>query len=144
MAQREVNMYPEIAAPKARVMSTIIPGVLAVALIAAIGAAGYFYYQNIQLKKDPQILAQQEAQNLVTQVSRLIVLPDGETPTIATVSDPEKLKDQPFFKNAQVGDKVLIYTNAKKAILYNPSTDKIVEVAPINIGAAPAPVAPQP
>lgn len=48
--------------------------------------------------------------------------------------DPEKLRDQPFFANAQRGDKVLIYANAKKAILYNPPSNKIIEVAPVNIG----------
>ena len=53
---------------------------------------------------------------------------------MATVSDLEKLKDQPFFAKAKIGDKVLIYTDAKKAILYDPVNDKIVEVAPINIG----------
>ncbi len=41
-------------------------------------------------------------------------------------------KGQPFFANAQVGDKVLIYYKAKKAILYNPTDNKIVEVGPIS------------
>ena len=36
--------------------------------------------------------------------------------------------------NAKVGFKVLIYTQAKKAILYDPGANKIVEVAPVNIG----------
>ena len=54
---------------------------------------------------------------------------------MATVSDPEKLKDQPFFAKAQKGDKVLIYSNSQKAILYSPTEDKIVEVAPINSSA---------
>jgi hypothetical protein len=68
-----------------------------------------------------------------------MVLPADETPTIATVSDPEKLKDQPFFANAKKGDKVLIFSNSAKAILYSPTEDKIVEVAPINSSAG-APV----
>ena len=68
------------------------------------------------------------------RVSRLIILPTDEEPTIATVADPDRLQDQPFFDNAKTGDKLLIYTNARKAILYDPVSDKIVEVAPINIG----------
>lgn len=50
-----------------------------------------------------------------------------ETPTIATVSDITKLQGQPFFAKAQNGDKVYVYSNAKKAILYRPSENKIIE-----------------
>lgn len=67
-------------------------------------------------------------------MGRHIVLPEGETPTVGTVTDPEKLKDQAFFEKAKIGYRVIIYTNAKKAILYDPDSDKIVEVAPLNIG----------
>ncbi len=42
-------------------------------------------------------------------------------------------KDRLFFANAKVGDKVLVYAKAGKVILYNPSEDRIVEVAPINL-----------
>ena len=66
-------------------------------------------------------------------VSKLMVLPTDETPTMATVSDPEKLKNQAFFVNAKVGDKVLIYTKARKAILFSPSQNKIIEVSPLNV-----------
>lgn len=102
--------------------------------IAALGAAGYFYREASALKANPQESAQKETKELVARVGKIILLPEGETPTIATVFEPEKLKDQLFFVHAKKGDKVLIYTNAKKAILYNPETNKIVEVAPVNIG----------
>ena len=59
-----------------------------------------------------------------------------ETPTIATVSDPEALKNQAFFVDAKKGYKVLIYSNAKKAFLYDPSADKIVNIAPLNTEAS--------
>lgn len=109
--------------------------ILVVAVVAAGGLAYYFYDQAAAIKKDPNKIAREETANLVAQVGKLIVLPEGETPTVATVSDPEKLKDQPFFSKAKTGDKVLIYTNAKKALLYDVENKKIVEVAPINIGA---------
>ena len=70
----------------------------------------------------------------MNRVGKLIVLPEGEQPTVATVSDAESLREQPFFAQAKNGYKVLIYTNARKAILYDPLSNKIVDVAPLNIG----------
>ncbi len=109
---------------------------LLVSLVVLIFAGGVLYVQNEKKKisENPQLAANQDIEKVVAKVSKLIELPENETPTLATVSDKEKLKDQPFFKNAQNGDKVLIYQDAKKAILYRPSTNKIIEVAPINLG----------
>ncbi len=73
---------------------------------------------------------------LLVAVGKLMVLPDNEEPTIATVADLEKLKDQPFFVNAKLGDKVLIFATAKKAVLYRPDENKIIELAPLNIGTS--------
>jgi hypothetical protein len=103
-------------------------------LLGATGAAGYFYKQLSEIKKNPNKVAQDETAATIAAIGKLIVLPTGEQPTLATVTDPSKLKDQPFFANAKTGYKVLIYTNAKQAILYDPVADKIVAVAPVNIG----------
>lgn len=102
-------------------------------LIAMAGGLYYFYSKSKEatVVKNPK----SDLEKTVSQVGRLMVLPTDETPTMATVSDPEKLKDQPFFTNAKTGDKVLIYSNARKAILYSPTQDKIIEVAPVNLGA---------
>jgi len=76
---------------------------------------------------------QAEVNALVAQVGKLISLPTDETPTVATVTDASKVKDQPFFANAQNNDKVLIYQKAAKAILYRPSENRIIEVGAVNI-----------
>ena len=76
------------------------------------------------------VAAQSEA-DIVAKVGTLILLPSGETPVIATVSNLDALKGQPFFENARIGDIVLMYKTAARAILYDPSLDKIIEVAPI-------------
>lgn len=97
----------------------------------------YFYqkYQTVQktLQKQKQ-LNSNDREKLIAEVGKLIELPKEEA-TVAAVSDKEKLKDQPFFQNAKNGDRVLIFTKAKKAILYRPSIKKIIEVAPINLGS---------
>jgi hypothetical protein len=112
----------------------ILRTVFAIAFVFAIGAACYFYTQTISLRKTPQQVADQDLKETLAKISRLILLPEGETPTIASVSDPAQLKNQPFFNNAETGDKVLIYSKAKEAVLYRPKTNMIINFAPVNLG----------
>ena len=114
--------------------------ILFLIVLAIVG--GYFYKNKISYK-NPELAAELEAKELAEKVGKLILLPKDEVPTIATVSDPEVLKNQAFFKDAKRGDKVLIFTNAKKAILYDPSANLIINVAPVNLGSFQAsPIAP--
>ena len=107
-----------------------------IGLIAASAGAYYFYdkYQEVQNKLDnPENVAQEEVANITNKLGKLMILPEDEEPTVATVLEKDKIQDQPFFSKAENGDKVIIYTKAMKAILYRPSANKIIEVAPISI-----------
>lgn len=114
--------------------------IILIVISAFLLASTVFYYTKYKdaqtLLKNPREAVKTEVQDLVTKVGKLIVLPKDEQPTVATVQDIKKLKSQPFFAKAENGDKVLIYIKAKRAILYRPSTNKIIEVAPINVGKA--------
>src|SRR5579872_1722344 len=119
---------------------------LIILVLAAVGIAVYFYlqyhYAQSQLTKTTQ---SNEQAALIAEVGKLIVLPTNEQPTIATVSDVNKLKNQSFFTHARDGDKVLIYTKAQEAILYDPLANKIVEVGPISLTQiTPTPKGPTP
>lgn len=116
-------------------MKKISPIILLVILIIAAYTSVYFYKKASTLKANPNAVAQKEAADLVAKVGTLIVLPEGEIPTIATVSDPEKLKGQAFFTKAKEGDKILFYQSVQKAYLYDPVAHKILEIAAINLGA---------
>lgn len=74
-----------------------------------------------------------EITSLLDKVNNLIELPYDEEPSIATVTNIDKLKDQPFFSRAKNGDRVIIYTQSKKAIIYRPSTNKLVEAGSVDI-----------
>lgn len=88
--------------------------------------------QVVKLNANPQIAVQKQSEILIDKVGALIDLPKNETPTIASVSDATAAKKQSaFFNNAQNGDKVLMYVKAGEAILYRPSTNKIILVAPL-------------
>lgn len=69
---------------------------------------------------------------VVSLVSRHMVLPGDETPALMTVTDPSKLTTA-FLKGTKVGDKILIYQTNKRAIIYRPSIDRIVDIGPVVI-----------
>jgi hypothetical protein len=105
-------------------------------IIIAVIPSLYFYleYQKSQqLLKNPSGAADAQVQLILSSLGRLMDLPTGETPTVATITDKEKLASQPFFQKAKNGDKLVIYTLAKKAILYDPNRNMIIDVSTINI-----------
>lgn len=106
--------------------------VLGVLLAITVSVAGYFYYEYRQGLKPADA---EEIKNLTAELGKIMELPDGEVPTLATVTDKGKLADQPFFRKAENGDKVLIYTNNGRAIIYRPSTKKIIDVTAVNVNA---------
>ena len=112
-----------------RKLFILIPIVL---LVVAVGFAAYFYHQKVELTAKSVDTSEQQVANVITAVGKLIILPENENPTVATVSDPAALKNQPFFADAEMGDKVLIYTKSKEAILYRPSINKIIAVSPLS------------
>ena len=115
--------------------------IIAVFLIL-VGLTTYFYFQYRKantLLHNPTLAAKEEADAILPKVAKLMDLPTGENPTIGTVVNISKLKGQPFFTKAKNGDKIIIYTDARKAILYRPSENKIIDVTQINIGATSQP-----
>ena len=138
MSPEESNTQPD-QPPKLKAVYKIKPVHLIIIVLALVSTFSIFQLYSAQqdlknYKANPEEAASQEIQKLVDEVSKLIDVPQDETPTVATVTDPEKLNDQAFFTNVKEGDKVLIYNNSKKAILYRPSEKKVLNFAPINIG----------
>lgn len=80
---------------------------------------------------------QKQINDTVAKVSKLFLVPQGEQPTLAIINDASKYKNITFFKDAANGDRLLIYAQAREAILYRPSINKIIAVAPLNPGTAP-------
>jgi hypothetical protein len=116
----------------------VFAALLAIVVLTSLVFGGNFYLKAKKLERQSQTAAAGsagEAQRIVAEVGKLLILPTDEEPTIATISDASKLQNQAFFANAKNGDKVLIYNKAGKAILYDPVNKIIVEVAPLNTDA---------
>ena len=88
------------------------------------------FLSNPEAQKQARIEAdQKELQEIVSLVSKLIILPNEE-PNLATIQDAEKLAAQQlFFKDAENGDKILIYKD--KAIIFRPAKNILVNVGPV-------------
>lgn len=124
---RQQIKLPSFAAPKKDTQKLIILGLLILCAFL------FTQYRDAQKKLHPAAEVKKQTISLVGKVSKLAVLPSGETPTVATVLHADKLKDQSFFVDAQDGDKVLVFNSKKRAILYRPSSNQIVNIAPVNV-----------
>lgn len=113
-----------------------------VILIAAVAVAAWssysYYQQKLENKKltDPKYQAEvtkQEVNDLVSQVKKLMILPN-EIPTVYIINDAAaSMKDQAFYQGSVNGDRVLIYQKAMKAIIYSPSRNVIVNSGPVYV-----------
>lgn len=116
-----------------------------VAAVAAVIVIAWLAYGYVTTKDalnkaaNPTQTVQNAKQELVDKVGKLVDLPPGETPSTATVSDASKLQNQAFFARAQNGDKVLVFSKAGRAVLYRPSTNKIIEYSAVNLSTASQP-----
>lgn len=110
-------------------------------VLALIGFAGWSFYSYRQSQKEvvrlstlegQQEFQEKEVENLLEKVRAHMVLPEDEEPTVATISDVDVLvEQQPFFIGTQNGDKVLVYVKARKAIIYSPQRDVIINVGAV-------------
>ncbi len=75
-----------------------------------------------------------DQKTIIAKVGKLMVLPSGEEPALATITDTTKLTNNAFLAKAKNGDRVLLYAKNQRAIVYRPSLNKIVDIGPIITG----------
>jgi len=100
-----------------------------------IGVGGLWTWNHYSTKSAQDMVSQaNQAQvaDLITKVGKLVILPTGEEPVVATINDAASLiKQQAFYSGAVNGDVVLVYQKSAKAIVYSPSRNMIVNVGPV-------------
>jgi hypothetical protein len=101
--------------------------------VLALVFGGFFFYKYQDLNNKYQNLTMSEEDRIrqtVEKVSKLYNIPsfDQEKPTQYIVSDPEQVKSNEFFKDANKDDILLTYPKADLAILFRPSENRIINV----------------
>lgn len=110
-----------------RYKSYIPSVIISVIVVITLGVIALLMWQQQQSQKDIT-----DVQIIMDKVAKHMLLPGNETPALVTVVDKTKLNND-FFKNAQNGDKALIYQKNHKVIIYRPSADRIVDVGYVQI-----------
>jgi hypothetical protein len=116
--------------------------VLVVILIA--GGVGYYLWSRDTFERGSTTtvtnsgeLTEDDVAGIIEAVSKHIILPEGEAPVAAKITNvDELLKTQQFYRGAINGDILLIYQVASKAILYSPSREMLVNVGPVILDEA--------
>jgi cell division septation protein DedD len=83
-----------------------------------------------EIKESTERSGQQVADEVLGKVRQHINLPEETQPTVATIIDVDRLREtSDFYKEAKNGDHLIL--TETRAILYNPETDRIVDVVPV-------------
>ncbi len=114
--------------------SVIISFLILALLAVGGGGAGVYYFNKYQKEMKKVSNPEADVKVLLENVGKLIDLPTDEEPTVATVTNADQISAQPFFAKAKNGDRVIIYTNARLAILFDENVGKIMNVGTINMG----------
>lgn len=112
----------------------VVTIVLVVSAIACVGLAYGFKYDkkglaNRETDSIKTSLKQQDLDLVKAAVIRNYGLLHDEDPVLATVTDIERMRSQQFSVKIENDDKILIYTQNKKIILFRPSSKKMIDIS---------------
>jgi len=113
----------------------ILVVIFALMSLVSTGVSFYLYRQYRTRTPGADSLPQSDADKIMKKIGAVFELP-SETPTVVTVVDREKLQGQAFFQKAQNGDQIIVFENARRVLLYRPSTGKIVDFAPLVVNSS--------
>ncbi len=114
-------------------------------ILIVLCAIGYYMYS---LQKDSKTISgaqgsavgnnKEEAKDLANKVSKLVLVDTSVVPDIVTITDASTMiKQQPVFSGVINGDKILVYIKEKRAIVFSPSRNVVVNILPITMQKQP-------
>jgi len=113
-----------------KIAAIIIAAVLVLLLIWVIAVT----VKNISHSKNTSPIEKSGEESAVSRAAKHLLLPEEKPVIIEIKNSADLIKEQAFYAGAQDGDILLIYSAAKKAVIYSPARDIIVNVGPIYAG----------
>jgi len=115
------------------ILSLLLIIFVAFGIYAALENAGYIRALQLAFQIQKQTALSAEDKQVLSQLKKIILLPEDITPTMAVITDIEFLKKQQpgFFTNAKNNDRLIIYPD--QAIIFDAAANKIIKVGPVQI-----------
>jgi hypothetical protein len=110
---------------------------LGLVLVALVGAGGWWVFSSqsgdelTKLSENAGAkLTDAQVDAVVSRISKFMVVPEGERPSVVVLKDTASLaQQQAFYKDAKDGDILIVYST--RAIIYDAKANKLVSVSPI-------------
>lgn len=123
-------------------MKTTYKLILGLLLVVVVGAGGWWAFSSQsgdELSKlsanDGEKLTDSQVQAVVARISKFMVVPSDEKPSVVVLKDVESLaQQQAFYRGAKDGDILIVYST--RAIIYDANANKLVSVSPITQNTA--------
>ena len=123
---------------------------LGLVLVVLVGAGGWWAFRSqsgddvAKLSQTPGAkLTDAQVDSVVARISKFMVVPVDERPSVVVLKDTASLaQQQPFYKDSVDGNILVVYST--RAIIYDAVSNKLVGVSPIQQNTAtpvPSPVA---
>lgn len=109
--------------------------VLVVVLVLVVSGFIYNYLDTknkLSLLESNSSATTSQDNEIVQKIRKYFDLPNEE-PEVKTVGDTSQLSKDEFFTRAKKGDKVIVFKQAKRAMLFRPSTGKVIEYTVVNL-----------
>lgn len=114
----------------------LIYGAFGLVISLLLAYAAYTTIQYQALKKNPAVTNEDTSKRVLSKLGKILKLPDDETPQIAAVEDKSKLGNDVFFKDVENGDFLVVYSKARRIIVYRESNNQIINQGPFVINTA--------
>lgn len=105
-------------------------GVISVLLVLLLLTTGVSALLFIKYQRALGSNPSEERQQIISKIEHVVLLPN-EDPSLSTVVDSTKFTNQTLRDRAKNGDKLLIYAEAKRLVIYRPATQKVVDLLTI-------------
>ncbi len=119
--------------------SKLLLGIVLVAVVAGGGWWAFSSQSGDDLSKLSasvgEKLTDAQVQAVVARISKFMVVPENEKPSVIVLKDVASLaQQQPFYRGAADGQILIVYST--RAIIYDAKTNKLVSVSPITQNTA--------